>query len=66
MTEEPYNFDVEGAVNDYRSIMENLEAATRPDAKDKYRGMAKRARQKWQEWQGEDSLHEMTFGDVLE
>jgi hypothetical protein len=66
MTNEPEDFDVEGAVSDYRSIIENLEAATTPEAKDKYRGMAQRARQKWKEWQGEDSLHEMTIGELLE
>jgi hypothetical protein len=65
-SDEPENFDVEGAVNDYRSIMENLDAATSPEAKDKYRGMSQRARQKWKEWQGEDSLHELAFGELLE
>ena len=61
-TDESEGFDVEGAVKDYRSIIEHLEAATSPEAKDKYRGMAS-ARQKWKQWQGEDSLDETTFGE---
>jgi hypothetical protein len=65
-TDEPEAFDVEGAVRDYRLIIDHLNATTIPKAKDKYRGMAQRARQKWKQWQGEDSLHEMTFGELLE
>ena len=30
MTDEPEDFDVEGAVNGYRSIIDHLEAATSP------------------------------------
>ena len=62
-TDESEGFDVEGAVKDYRSIIEHLEAATSPEAKDKYRGRGTSARQKWKQWQGEDSLDETTFGE---
>jgi hypothetical protein len=57
------DFDAQGAVDDYRSIMDQLDAATSLEANDKYRGMAQRARHTWKAWQGEDSLHEMAFGE---
>jgi hypothetical protein len=66
MTDEAEDFDAQRAVDDYRSIMYQLDAATTPEAKDKYAGMAKRAREKWAAWQGEDSLHEMAFGEPEE
>jgi hypothetical protein len=57
------DFDAQGAVDDYRSIMDQLDAATSSEANDKYRGMAQHARQKWKAWQGEDNLHERAFGE---
>ncbi len=57
------DLDPQPDVNDYRGIMTQLESATTPETKAKFEGMAKRARDRWKTWQGEDSLHEMAFGD---
>jgi hypothetical protein len=56
----------EGIVNQYRDVISRLETATDELGKAEWEGVAKRLRQAWHEWQGEDSLHEMAFGEPIE
>lgn len=54
-----------------RAIAEFLEAterhgAAKGAAKKKLEGQLKKMRLKWKEWQGEDSLYEMAFGEPIE
>jgi hypothetical protein len=57
------NFDPELAVADYRRVMAQLNAATSEVDKFEFRTIATRMRVEWKAWQGEDSLHEMAFGE---
>jgi hypothetical protein len=56
-------FDPENAVATYREVMAQLEAQATDLGRDEFRAIALRLRQQWTEWQGEDSLHEMAFGE---
>jgi hypothetical protein len=56
-------FDAARAVAEYRGIIDKRDAATDAIAKDEYDRMASIARTRWAEWQGEDSIHEMAFGE---
>ena len=57
------DFDAEKAVWDYRRVMAKLERARKPDIKAQYKSTAKLMRKAWANWQGEDSLYEMAFGE---
>jgi len=57
------DFDAAKAVGEYRNVLDHMEGAATPDAKEEFVRIARRMRQKWQTWQGEDSLHEMAFGE---
>jgi hypothetical protein len=56
----------EAIVDQYRVVIEKLESATDEPGKAEWHGVAKRMRLAWREWQGEDSLHEMAFGEPIE
>jgi hypothetical protein len=51
-------------VDRYRGLIAQLEVATHDAHKAEVRVAAKRLRDRWLEWQGEDSLHEMAFGET--
>jgi hypothetical protein len=50
----------------YRDVMALRETATDALDRAEWDGVAKRLREAWRDWQGEDSLHEMTFGEPEE
>lgn len=50
----------------YRDVMALKETATDELGKAEWAGVAKRLREAWRDWQGEDSLHEMAFGEPIE
>jgi hypothetical protein len=56
-------FDAAGAVAEYRRVMDNRDAATDALGKEEYDRIARILRRRWKEWQGDDSLHEMAFGE---
>ena len=59
-------FDPARMVDEYRSVMINLDAERTDLGKAEFRAVAQRLRNLWAEWQGEDSLHEMAFGEPEE
>jgi hypothetical protein len=59
----PAEMEPEQLVDRYRSLIGQLEIATHDAHKDEIKQAAKRLRDRWKEWQGEDSLHEMAFGE---
>jgi hypothetical protein len=59
-------FELARIVEDYRTVMAKLEAERTDLGKAEFRAIAQRLRSLWAEWQGEDSLHEMTFGEPIE
>jgi hypothetical protein len=59
------DFDPELAVSHYRRVIAQLHAATGIDKHD-LRMISARLRVQWKDWQGEDSLHEMAFGEPIE
>jgi hypothetical protein len=59
-------FDAARAVDEYRSIMARLEAATVPLAGGEYDRMAKIARARWTDLSGDDDLFEAAFGEPIE
>jgi len=59
-------FDPTTIVDQYRSVIVQLEAERTDLGKAEFRAVAQRLRQLWTEWQGEDSLHEMAFGEPIE
>jgi hypothetical protein len=50
----------------YRDVMALRETATDELGTAEWEGVAKRLREAWREWQGEDSLYEMAFGEPSE
>lgn len=58
-------FNPNRAVADYRALIRRRDAATTKAAKAKLTATAKRLRATWKKWQGEDSLHEMAFEEVV-
>ncbi len=60
--DEPEEFDVDGTVNEYRSVMAQLDNETTRLGNVKLLAKAKLLRQAWKEWQ--DSLHVMAFGEI--
>jgi hypothetical protein len=57
------SFDAEKVVADYRRVVGEFEAEPTAIGKAEFRGIATRMRASWKVWQGEDSLHEMAFGE---
>ncbi len=57
------DFDPEQAVIEYRRVIAQRKARTTDVGRADYEGIVKRMRAAWTEWQGEDSLHEMAFGE---
>jgi hypothetical protein len=55
------DFDPARAVAEYRRILNKRDAATDAPGKDEYDRLARILRTRWVEWQGEDSLHEVTL-----
>jgi hypothetical protein len=53
----------EQIVERYRSLIGQLDIAREAAHKLEVRKAARRLRDRWREWQGEDSLHEMAFGE---
>jgi hypothetical protein len=56
-------FDPEKAVADYRRVIARRDEETTAEGKAEFDAIAKRMRAAWKDWQGEDSLHEMAFGE---
>ena len=50
----------------YRELTARRGAATSAKPRKKLEAEAKRLRDEWKAWQGEDSLHEMAFGEPVE
>ena len=64
MTTKPIDdFDAEKAVWDYRRVIKQREAARTAKRKSELAATAKRMAKAWTDWQGEDSLYEMAFGE---
>jgi hypothetical protein len=59
-------FDAAAAVAEYRRVIKQRDAQTTKRGRATYDATAERLRQAWKEWQGEDSLHEMAFGEPFE
>ena len=59
-------FDPQKVIDRYRTAIAQRDAATTPDLRAIYDGIAIKLRQQWQAWQGEDSLHEIAFGEPIE
>jgi hypothetical protein len=60
------DFDAAGTVVEYRRTLDKREAATDELGKAEHDRIAKILRARWAEWHGEDSLHEMAFGEPVE
>jgi hypothetical protein len=61
----PKPFEPARIVEDYRSVMVKLEAERTDLGRAEVGAVALRLRSIWTEWQGEDSLHEMAFGEPM-
>lgn len=59
-------FDPELAVTEYRNSIARRDAARTDKSRAKHQALANRLREKWKDWQGEDSLHEMAFGEFID
>jgi hypothetical protein len=53
----------EQIVERYRTLIAEIETAKSEAQSAELRVSARRLRDRWKEWQGEDSLHEMAFGE---
>ncbi len=60
------DFDAEGVVKAYRRVIDRRDAETTPEGKAEFVEIAKRLKKKWADWQGEDCLHEMAFGEPFD
>ena len=65
-TDESIAFDPALAVARYRDVIVNRDAESTRSGKAKNEKTAAQMRRSWKEWQGEDSLHEMAFGEPEE
>jgi hypothetical protein len=59
-------FDPEAFIARYRNVVEQLGQQTDEQGRAEFSAVAKQLRAQWKEWQGEDSLHEMAFGEPEE
>ena len=57
------SFDPEHAVTKYRRVIAQRDEQATDLGIAKFDSIARRLRQQWKDWQGEDSLHEMAFGE---
>ena len=64
--DEPTVFDPEHAVATYRQVIGKRDEQTTDPSWIEFNSVARRLRREWKEWQGEDSLHEMAFGEPQE
>jgi hypothetical protein len=55
--------NLEEIVANYRDVITKRESATDTWNRAEFESLARRMRLAWSEWQGEDSLHEMAFGE---
>lgn len=62
-SEPPNAFDAEKVVTTFRRVIAEIEAQTTEPGKAELQAIAKRLRAEWADWHGEDSLHEMAFGE---
>jgi hypothetical protein len=62
----PTPFEPARIVDQYRSVIAQLAAEQTDLGKAEFRAIAERLRNLWTEWQGDDSLHEMAFGEPVE
>jgi hypothetical protein len=53
----------EQIVERYRALIAKIETAKHESQKAELREAARRLRDRWRDWQGEDSLYEMAFGE---
>jgi hypothetical protein len=56
-------FDPEHAVATYRKTIAARDEQTAEPGWIEFNAIVQRLRREWKEWQGEDSLHEMAFGE---
>jgi hypothetical protein len=57
------SFDPVTVVEEYRRIVALRDAEKTDLGRQEFVSIAHRLRARWAEWQGEDSLHEMAFGE---
>jgi hypothetical protein len=57
------DFDAVKAVAEYRKVIGHLVSTVTPEENEVFNRIALRMRTNWKAWQGEDSLHEMAFGE---
>jgi hypothetical protein len=60
------NFDPTRTLDLYRNIVEECDAASDDAEKAELQRLARLLRDAWKDWQGEDSLHDMAFGEPAE
>ena len=60
------SFDPEHAVATFRQVIGKRDKQTADPDWIEFNSIAHRLRREWAEWQGEDSLHEMAFGEPLD
>jgi hypothetical protein len=58
--------DAEATVVTYRHAIAKRDAAASESARAEFDRTVKQLRKQWCEWQGEDSLHEIAFGEPIE
>jgi hypothetical protein len=59
-------FDPARIVDQYRTVIDQLDAERTDLGKAEFQAIAQRLRSLWAEWRGEDTLHEMAFGEPEE
>jgi hypothetical protein len=59
----PSEMEPEQIVERYRGLLAQLDLATDEAHRLEIREAARRLRDRWKAWQGENSLHEMAFGE---
>jgi hypothetical protein len=59
-------FEPSAAVESYFLVITERDASTTEPGKGEFDCIAQRLRARWKEWQGENSLHEMAFGEPEE
>jgi len=62
----PKTFDPEKAVIAYREAVAQRDSETDKKRRSAAQATALRLRAEWKEWNGDDELHEMTFGESFE
>jgi hypothetical protein len=61
----PEKFNPQQAVDAYRSIIARRDAETTVEGRAEYARILANLRNQWQRWQGEYTLHEMAFGQLV-